>query len=72
MVWSWANRYFNEVEFNSFPIVESKIWLSLTSDCPYIYYGNKGGGARGLMVIVVGNGHGHSSSNPGREWMYFT
>ena len=23
------------------------------------------GGARGVMVIVVGNGHGDSSSNPG-------
>ena len=30
---------------------------------------NKGrsGGAHGVMVIVVGNGHGDSSSNPGRE-----
>ena len=26
-----------------------------------------GKGARGVMVIVVGNGHGDSSSNPGRE-----
>ena len=25
------------------------------------------GGARGVMVIVVGNGHGDSCSNPGRE-----
>ena len=24
------------------------------------------GGARGVMVIVVGNGHGDTSSNPGR------
>ena len=24
-----------------------------------------GGGARGAMVIVVGNGHGDTSSNPG-------
>ena len=23
------------------------------------------GGARGVMVIVIGNGHGDSSSNPG-------
>ena len=23
-------------------------------------------GARGVMVIVVGNGHGDTSSNPGR------
>ena len=25
------------------------------------------GGARGVMVIVVGNGHGDTYSNPGRD-----
>ena len=25
------------------------------------------GGVRGVMVIVVGNGHGDTSSNPGRD-----
>ena len=25
------------------------------------------GGARGVMAIVVGNGHGDTSSNPGRD-----
>ena len=25
------------------------------------------GGARGVMVIVVGNGHGDTSSNPERD-----
>ena len=30
------------------------------------------GGARGVMVIVVGNGHGDTSSNPGRDWWHFT
>ena len=30
------------------------------------------GSARGVMVIVVGNGHDDSSSNPGRDWLYFT
>ena len=29
-------------------------------------------GARGVMVIVVGNGHGDTSSNPGRGWLHFT
>ena len=29
------------------------------------------GGARGVMVIVVGNGHGNTSSNPGRDWLHF-
>ena len=26
------------------------------------------GGGRGVMVIVVGNGHGDTSSNPGQDW----
>ena len=30
------------------------------------------GGARGVMVIVVGNGHGDTSSNPGRGGLHFT
>ena len=25
------------------------------------------GGGRGVMVILVGNGHGDTSSNPGRD-----
>ena len=32
----------------------------------------KNGGARGVMVIVVGNGHGDMSSNPGQDWLHFT
>ena len=27
---------------------------------------------RGVMVVVVGNGHGDTSSNPGRDWLHFT
>ena len=30
------------------------------------------GGARGVMVLVVGNGHGNTSSNPGRDWLHCT
>ena len=26
----------------------------------------------GAMVSVVGNGHGDTSSNPGRDWWHFT
>ena len=26
----------------------------------------------GVMVIVIGNGHGDTSSNPGRDWLHFT
>ena len=32
-------------------------------DCSIV----KIGGARGVMVIVIGNGHGDTSSNPGRD-----
>ena len=32
----------------------------------------RSGGARGVMVIVVANGHGDTSSNPGRDWLHFT
>ena len=28
--------------------------------------------ARGVMVIVVENGHGDTSSNPERDWLHFT
>ena len=30
------------------------------------------GGALGVAVIIVGNGHGDSSSNPGRDCLHFT
>ena len=29
------------------------------------------GGARGVMVIVVGNGHGDTNSNPEGDWLHF-
>ncbi len=29
-------------------------------------------GARGVMVIVVGKGHGDTSSNPRWDWLHFT
>ena len=30
------------------------------------------GGAHGVMVIVVGNGHGDTSSNLEWDWLHFT
>ena len=30
------------------------------------------GGARGVMVIVTGYGHGDTSSIPGQDWLHFT
>ena len=32
-----------------------------------IIYITKDGGARGVMVIVVRNGHGDTNSNPGQD-----
>ena len=33
---------------------------------------NNPGGACGVMVILAGNGHGDTSSNPGRDRLQFT
>ena len=33
---------------------------------------HKTGGAHGVMIIIVENGHGDKSSNPGQDWLYFT
>ena len=30
------------------------------------------GGAHGVMVIIDGNGHDNTSSNPGSGWLHFT
>ena len=54
---AFANRTYNE-SINSIIIVTYKIRLC--------------GGARGVMVIVVGNGHGDTSSNPRWDWLHFT
>ena len=29
-------------------------------------------GACGVIVIIIGNGHSDTSSNPGQEWLHFT
>ena len=33
---------------------------------------NKFRGDCGVMIIIVGNGHGDMSSNLGRDWLHFT
>ena len=38
------------------------------ADIKYSLYAR---GAGGVMVIVAGNGHGDTSSNPGRDWLHF-
>ena len=37
----------------------------------YIYKYIYMGGAHGVMVIIAGNGHGNTSSNPGWDWFHF-
>ena len=40
--------------------------------CFFLLIIMRSGGARGVMAIVLGIGHGDASSNPGREWLHFT
>ena len=47
-------------------IINKNIWLPKSNIITYLL------SARGVMVIVVGNGHGSMSSNPGRGWLHFT
>ena len=35
-------------------------------------YKSKQNDCSGVMVIIVGNGHGNMSSNPGQDWLHFT
>ena len=42
----------------------SFIFTIVRSTTIYLYFI---GGSRGVMVVVVGNGHGDTSSNPGRD-----
>ena len=40
----------------------------IIDEIDYLYcYNAANGGARGVMVIVVGNGHGDTSSNPEQD-----
>ena len=59
---------FDCVETTAIEIVLTHLKLKLPKNLSLTHHG----GARGVMVIVVGNGHSDSSSNPGREWLHFT
>ena len=43
-----------------------------TYTCGNIINNNDERSACGVIVIVVGNEHGDTSSNPGRDWLHFT
>ena len=60
---------------NVFDTNSPEDWQRETQDCEFL----PSGGARGVVEvpvvvidIVVGNGHGDMSSNPGRDWLHFT
>ena len=44
-----------------------KLRFILSNKSDFYMIDNRFGGARGVMVIVVGSGHGDTSSNPGRD-----
>ena len=76
----WSFRFFIWYAFQLFfwnilNLLSHKYGLGLI----YSYLGtviviwvNWDGGARGVIVIIVGNEHGDTSSNPGRDWLHFT
>ena len=53
-------------------IQEHKDYIKKSKEKLITTANNCSGGARGVMVIVVGNGHGDTSSNSGRDWLHFT
>ena len=52
-------------QFSNKKNIHEMVWKILTNV-------NKYGGSRGVVVIAVGNEHGDTSSNPGRDWLHFT
>ena len=48
-------------------MTDFKLWLLYSDACNHLT-----GGARGVMAIVIGNGHGDTSSNPGRDCISYS
>ena len=63
---------FDIITFNGYHFRDQTIGIIWSSFVPLFNGISLFGGARGVMVIVVGNGHGDISSNPGRDWLHFT
>ena len=56
-----------------FDFIGLQIYLIFRLSTNFINHNDEtGGGACGVMIIVVGIGHGDTSSNPGRDWLHFT
>ena len=56
-----------QIELNSVFMLNWIVWNRTV----YMYK-DRFGGAHGIMVIVVRNGHSDTSSNPGCNWLHFT
>ena len=77
-------RIYIEVNLSSPKLLQKYFYIIFSSNLPtrlklrclikwfYSYYTINFGGARGVMVIVAGYGHGDTSSNPGPDWLHFT
>ena len=63
MIWT---RIVNQTIIGPFKI-DDKVQENSANYCDLWTRLSLHGGARGVMVIVVGNGHGDTSSNPGRD-----
>ena len=60
-VWSFNYVYTKCVhKSNILGICKNGIWHKIANN------------ARGVIVIVAGNEHGDTISNPGRDWLHFT
>ena len=59
------------VQMYSFIPIKKKFNINLHSQ-PKYGFSPFSIGARGVVVIAVGNEHGDTSSNPGRYWLHFT
>ena len=70
--WWFSRQAHKTTHLTIFLILFHNIWLHVDK-LSFINTDNSiNGGARGVMVILVGNGHGDTSSNPGRDWLHFT
>ena len=52
--------------------INTKVYLDVLKSVVIPWCNQVTGGACGVMVIVVGNGHDDTSSNPGRDRWHFT
>ena len=64
--------YLSSLEVIIFFLNESELIGSDTSITIVCTQLNGSTYTRGIMVIVVGIGHGDTSSIPGRDWLHFT